>query len=93
MSILRVKINGSWIDIPTISGASAYQIAVKNGFEGTEEEWLESLQAITPTIGENGNWYIDGEDSGMIASPELGGYYNEDNIPIMSDDDILEICK
>jgi hypothetical protein len=43
MSILRVKINGSWIDIPTISGASAYQIAVKNGFEGTEEEWLESL--------------------------------------------------
>ncbi len=25
-------------------GASAYEIAVKNGFEGTEEEWLLSLQ-------------------------------------------------
>lgn len=25
-------------------GASAYEIAVENGFEGTEEEWLESLQ-------------------------------------------------
>lgn len=25
-------------------GASAYQIAVKHGFVGTEEEWLESLQ-------------------------------------------------
>lgn len=24
-------------------GYSAYEIAVKNGFEGTEEEWLESL--------------------------------------------------
>ena len=29
----------------TISGGdSAYDIAVKNGFEGTEEEWLESLK-------------------------------------------------
>lgn len=25
-------------------GKSAYQIAVENGFEGTEEEWLESLK-------------------------------------------------
>ena len=27
-------------------GLSAYQIAVANGFVGTEEEWLESLKAI-----------------------------------------------
>ena len=27
------------------SGASAYEIAVEHGFEGTEEEWLESLKA------------------------------------------------
>lgn len=26
-------------------GKSAYEIAVDNGFAGTEEEWLESLQA------------------------------------------------
>lgn len=26
------------------SGLSAYEIAVKNGFEGTEQEWLDSLQ-------------------------------------------------
>lgn len=26
------------------AGESAYEIAVRNGFEGTEEEWLESLQ-------------------------------------------------
>lgn len=25
-------------------GKSAYQIAVENGFQGTEEEWLESLR-------------------------------------------------
>lgn len=27
-----------------LDGKSAYQIAVENGFEGTEEEWLESLE-------------------------------------------------
>lgn len=26
-------------------GLSAYEIAVKNGFEGSEQEWLDSLQA------------------------------------------------
>lgn len=44
-SILRVKDqNGNEVDIPAIKGASAYEIAVKNGFKGTEEEWLESLK-------------------------------------------------
>lgn len=31
-------------------GDSAYQVAVKNGFEGTEKEWLESLKANVQTI-------------------------------------------
>ena len=26
------------------NGKSAYEIAIENGFEGTEQEWLESLQ-------------------------------------------------
>lgn len=30
--------------IDGVNGESAYEIAVKNGFEGTEEEWLESLK-------------------------------------------------
>ena len=34
-------------------GASAYEIAVKNGFKGTEAEWLESLNANSrASIGE-----------------------------------------
>ena len=28
-----------------VRGASAYEVAVANGFSGTEEEWLASLQA------------------------------------------------
>lgn len=30
-------------------GKSAYQVAVDNGFEGTEQEWLETLKA-DPTV-------------------------------------------
>lgn len=57
MSVLKVKDkNGKIVDIPAIKGASAYEIAVKNGFKGTEEEWLESLKggggstAVNPKI-------------------------------------------
>lgn len=27
-----------------VRGASAYEVAVRNGYEGTEEEWVESLK-------------------------------------------------
>jgi hypothetical protein len=39
---LRGKING----LETIKGYSAYEVALIHGFEGTEEQWLESLQAV-----------------------------------------------
>ena len=39
------------------NGLSAYEIAVANGFEGTEEEWLDSLKPVltlvTSGFGEN----------------------------------------
>ena len=31
-------------DIGAVIGASAYEVAVRNGFEGTEAEWLETLK-------------------------------------------------
>ena len=40
------KINANFGETQTIhgkDGLSAYEIAIKNGFEGTEEEWLNSL--------------------------------------------------
>ena len=33
------------------NGKSAYEIAVKNGFKGTEQEWLESISVKKPRIG------------------------------------------
>lgn len=35
-------------------GKSAYQLAVEYGYEGTEEEWLESLKGSDGVIGVNG---------------------------------------
>ena len=49
------------LQIPALKGQdgdSAYQIAVANGFEGTEQEWLESLKGQDGKDGEQG---IQGE--------------------------------
>ena len=71
------------------SGKSAYEIAVKNGYTGTEAEWLESLKgkdgkdgkdgkngtdgkSSVVTIGENGDWYIDGVDTNVKATGAQG---------------------
>ena len=52
--------------VQVLDGFTAYGIAVKHGFQGTETEWLESIPA---TIGENGNWWVDGKDTGVLADP------------------------
>lgn len=54
-------------------GASAYEIAVKNGFEGTELEWLASLK------GEKGEQGLPGEkgDTGAKGEPGIQGVAGE----------------
>lgn len=46
-----------------VNGESAYQIAVRHGFEGTEEAWLNSIvrgePGRTPVLGQD---YFDGKD-------------------------------
>ena len=46
--------------LPSFSGKSAYAIAVENGFEGTENEWLTSLQ------GEDGK-SLEHDEAGLFA--------------------------
>lgn len=47
MAVLKIlNENQEWIEVPAIpgpEGQSAYDVAVSNGFQGTEEEWLDSL--------------------------------------------------
>lgn len=63
-------------------GASAYEIAVEHGFEGTEEEWLESLKGEKGDKGDTGRAgytpqknvdYFDGKD-GQNGSDGADGY-------------------
>ncbi len=61
------------------AGKSAYEIAVDNGFVGTETEWLESLKGsdgdngTTPHIDETTkNWFIGDTDTGILAQGTNG---------------------
>ena len=66
-------------------GKSAYQIAVDNGFEGTEAEWLESLKGSDGSDGADGS---DGEDS-TITVQDLFDAYAETH-PGATMDDFLD---
>lgn len=53
-----------------LSGASAYQIALGNGFNGTEEQWLASLvgpQGSQGTPGSNGGVGMTGASAYQVA--------------------------
>lgn len=92
-----------------LAGKSAYEIAVQNGFKGSETDWLLSLQGNTPEIGPKGTWVIDGFDTGVIASPDLAGYATQAYVQelfesiempegstgmiALTTEEILEICK
>lgn len=64
MAILRVRDkDGNITEIPVLEGLSAYEVAVKNGFFGSEQEWLESLRgtqtASVKTFGAIGDGVAD----------------------------------
>ena len=59
-------------------GKSAYEIAVQNGYSGSEQDWIASLtgkSGETPYIGSNGNWFIGAVDTGVPATPTMD--YND----------------
>ena len=61
--------------LPGVDGTSAYQIAVSNGFAGTEEEWLASLVGPQGIQGETGPAGADGTD-GTDALWNFTGAYD-----------------
>lgn len=48
------------INLGRVQGLSTYEIAVKNGFTGTEEEWIESLNGKDGKNGADGRDGVDG---------------------------------
>ena len=67
-------------------GESAFDVAVRNGFEGTEEEWLESLK---PKFEPNFNFSIDiiskEDENGVENKPlaEMTGQYPDFEIKLV----------
>lgn len=67
------------------AGKSAYEIAVDNGFVGTETEWLASLKGADGKDGENGitphidtttkQWHIGAVDTGVLAEGKDGATF------------------
>ena len=54
-------------------GESAYEIARDLGYQGTMADWINSLkgaEGLTPQVGENGNWFVGDEDTGILANAE-----------------------
>lgn len=62
---------GTMLGFAIRGGDSAYDIAVKNGFEGTETEWLESLKGQNGTNGTNGNNGNDGLPGSNGVTPHI----------------------
>jgi hypothetical protein len=56
---------------PGINGESAYQVAVRNGFVGTESEWLNSLKGEKGDKGYVGTFEYDDVTGNLY-------YYDED---------------
>jgi len=68
---------GLGMNLQTWRGYSAYEIAVQNGFEGSQQEWLASLQGAdgkTTSVNGvghlNGNVTLTGGDIPLSASDE-----------------------
>lgn len=65
MPKLKYKNNNEWTEINIVgekgqNGLSAYEVAVENGFVGSESQWLNTLQgqdgfSPTATVSKNGN--------------------------------------
>ena len=56
-------------------GQSAYELAVKNGFSGSEAEWIAGLAGTpgeTPYIGANGNGHSPGTKHMIKTMKKLG---------------------
>lgn len=55
---------------PSKAGESAYEVALKNGFEGTEQEWLDSLVGKQGPQGPAGKDAESVDLSGLIEAPK-----------------------
>lgn len=75
MAILIIKDQyGNKTEIPALEGLSAYEVAVKNGFLGNEQEWLESLRVPPDLTGFATKDYVTKTIAEALGGIENGSY-------------------
>lgn len=77
---IEIKTQESTLDVNTEKagpqGFSAYEVAVKNGYVGTEQEWLASLKGDKGDKGDTGEQGIQGE-RGLQGEQGIQGIQGE----------------
>ncbi len=74
--ISDITIEGG-VAVPGADGKSAYEIAVENGFDGTETEWLTSLKGADGKDGSNGTNGIGIADTDINDNGDLILFYSD----------------
>lgn len=59
ITVLVVALTASLCACGNVNSASAYEIAVRNGFKGTETEWLDSLHTTNTVEKTTNNYNVD----------------------------------
>lgn len=82
LSARLAKAMGNWearydLDMQTINGKSAYEVAVENGYSGTQAQWLESLKGAgdyTPLLNaiEPHRYHNAGAHNSVFRGKNLG---------------------
>lgn len=82
-----IDCSGMTADIGAVVGASAYELAVKDGFTGTKEEWLESLRydhseefaILAAQVRDNTNTASEAAQAAVSAANAAGNAANSAN--------------
>ncbi|MBE0577696.1 MAG: hypothetical protein IH613_17595, partial [Desulfuromonadales bacterium] len=80
---------------PGAPGASAYEIAVENGFTGTEQEWLDSLAAAGAGVADPVETCVICHGEGSFADAEVAHTvtgetsYTVDSAPALVGDEVV----
>lgn len=96
LQLARKYVDKTMAGIGSLKGKSAYEIAVDNGFSGSEKAWLDSLKGepgVSPTIGDNGNWFFGDTDSGVKATQDKKLTADGDEVVFDSERLVVEVVK
>lgn len=72
------------------NGKSTYEIAVENGYTGTEQEWLESLKGEKGEQGEKGDTYVLTETDKQDIADIVNGMFAAEVINAINESGVLD---